>query len=177
MSPQVVDYKAHPQLSKYLSEQYSETPFDAIIDNAGVDDSLYLDCPQYLTADGTYLPGGKMDVTHGGGGVLNILAFVVTAQLRRVWPVFFGGVPRRYVFVSGNIDQDTMKHLPPLVEDRKLQGLVDSVWAMEDAIQVGDPNFCGEAVLTSSGLRACRNPEGARKGRHSRARRVIAGAL
>jgi hypothetical protein len=80
-----------------------------------------------------------MDVTHGGGGLFNILSFLITVHLRMYWPTSLGGVPRKLVFHSGNVVQDSMKKLPELIETGKLRGLVDSEWAMEDAVKVTVP--------------------------------------
>lgn len=77
-----------------------------------------------------------MNVTHGGGSLLSILSFLITLQLRMHWPTFLGGVPRKLLFHSGEVVQDSMKKLPGLIENGQLLGLVDSEWEMEDAIKV-----------------------------------------
>ncbi len=77
-----------------------------------------------------------MDVTHGGGGFLSILSFLVVSQLRMHWPRILGGTPRTLMFHSGQVTQVSMQKLPELIRTGQLRGLVDSEWAMEDAIKV-----------------------------------------
>ncbi|KIW74038.1 hypothetical protein PV04_02106 [Phialophora macrospora] len=132
---EVIDYKSHPQIHEYLTERYSSKPLNVIIDIAGADDTLYLESPRYLAPDGIFLAGGKMDITHGGGGFLSILSFLVISHLRMYWLATLGGTPRTLMFHSGHITQASMRKLPELVQNGQLRGLVDSEWAMEDAIK------------------------------------------
>jgi hypothetical protein len=132
----VIDYKSHPQIHEYLAEHYSSKPFNVIIDIAGADDTLYFESPRYLASEGIFLAGGKMDVTHGGGGFLSVLSFLVVSHLRMHWPRILGGTPRTLVFHSGNVTQVSMQKLPELIRTGQLRGLIDSEWAMEDAIKV-----------------------------------------
>ncbi|KIW14101.1 hypothetical protein PV08_06882 [Exophiala spinifera] len=146
---EVIDYTAHPRLGDCCAERFATLPFDAIIDNAGTDDSLWFKCARYLKPDGIFIPGGKMDVIHKSGGVLNsvsgILSFVLMSQLRKRWPVVLGGIPRRYVFHSGNIDPESLRKVPDLMETGMLRGLVDSEWAMGDAIKAYERVATGRA--------------------------------
>ena len=41
------------------------------------------------------------------------------------------------MFYSANIDQESLQKVASLVEAGQLKGLVDSEWAMEDAVKVG----------------------------------------
>lgn len=47
-----------------------------------------------------------------------------------------GGVPRRSFFHSGNINFRNLSLVRDLVEDETLKGVVDSVWDMEDVLEV-----------------------------------------
>lgn len=76
-------------------------------------------------------------MTHGGAGFLGILAFVLSFQLKVRWPLRLGGTPRKGLFYSANINQESLQRVADLVEAGQLKGLVDSEWAMEDAIKVG----------------------------------------
>ncbi|KAJ9608034.1 zinc ion binding [Cladophialophora chaetospira] len=132
---EVVDYKSHSRLSDHLAELYSAKPFNVIMDCAGVDDSLYFESPRYLSPDGVFLAGGRMGVTHGGGGILDILSFLVVLQLRMHWPSVLGGTPRTLMFHSGEVIPESMQELPRLVEKGQLRGVIDGEWPMEDAIK------------------------------------------
>ena len=125
---------SHPNLSNYVAEQHSHHSFDAIIDIVGADDNLYLDSTRYLAPEGAYPVGGKMEATHGGG-ILNFLSFLIILCLRMYWPVFLGGVPRKLMFYSADIDSDSLRKLSDLVESGRLRGVVDSEWEMEDLVQ------------------------------------------
>jgi hypothetical protein len=67
---------------------------------------------------------------------LSIISFVLSFQLKARWPLRLGGTPRKGVFYSANIDQESLQKVADLVEAGKLKGLVDSEWAMEDAVKV-----------------------------------------
>lgn len=132
----VVDYKAHPVLHEHLITKYSTSPFDAIIDITGADELLYDKSPGYLRPDGIFLLGGKMSVTHGGGGLFNILGFILNFQVKTHWPRFLGGTPRKGTFHSANLVPESIIKTAALVEAGKLTGTVDTEYAMEDAIKV-----------------------------------------
>ena len=51
------------------------------------------------------------------------------------WPIWLGGVPRRYVMFSTPPSKDDAVVLIKLVEEGKLKISVDSVFSMEDAIR------------------------------------------
>ncbi len=110
-----------------------------IVDVVGIEDTLYFESPRYLAPDGVFLLGGKMDLIHDGGGLLGILSFLVVLYLRMHRPVVLGGTRRTLLFHSGNVNQDSMQHLPDLVKNGHLRGVVDSEWAMEDALKVRAP--------------------------------------
>lgn len=132
----VIDYKAHPVLHEYLITKYSTSPFDSIIDITGADELLYDKSPGYLKPDGTFLLGGKMSVTHGGGSLFEILGFVLNFQVKIRWPRFLGGTPRKGIFHSANIVPDSIIKTAAVAESGKLTGTVDTEFAMEDAIKV-----------------------------------------
>ena len=135
----MIDYKLHSRLHERLAERYSSKPFNLIIDVVGVEDTLYFESPRYLAQEGIFLLGGKMNLIHDGGGLLGILSFLVVLYLRMRWPVVLGGTPRTLLFHSGNITQDSMQHLPELIQNGHLRGVVDSEWAMEDVLKVRAP--------------------------------------
>jgi NADPH:quinone reductase-like Zn-dependent oxidoreductase len=137
---QVIDYISHPRLNEYLAERHSVQPFDAIIDIAGANDSLYFDSPHYLKSGGIYLAAGKIGLTYGGGGIFNILSLLVSFLVRTYLPLFLGGVPRKLMFHSGNVTRDSMEPLPGLVENGNLRSLVDSEWPFEEAVKVSAPS-------------------------------------
>lgn len=76
-------------------------------------------------------------MTHGGASLLSIVSFVLSFQLKANWPLILGGTPRKGLFYSANINQESLQKVADLVEAEKLKGSVDSEWAMEDAIMVG----------------------------------------
>lgn len=123
-------------MNEYLTTKYSTTPFDSIIDIAGADDQLYDKSPAYLKPDGAYLIGGKMSVTHGGGGLLDIMSWALKFYTKTCWPRFLGGTPRKGFFHSANIIPKDIVKTAALVEAGQLTGTIDTEFAMEDALKV-----------------------------------------
>lgn len=132
----VVDYRAHPVLHEYLRAKYSTNPFNSVIDIAGADELLYDKSPGYLKPDGVFILGGKMSVTHGGGGFLSILGFALNFTLKACWPLLLGGTPRKGLFHSANITPDSIRETAALAEAGHLTGIIDTEYAMEDALKV-----------------------------------------
>lgn len=140
----VIDYTKHKELHKYLAENYSSDPFDAIIDITGSDDLLYPRCPSYLKPEGFFAFAGSMKQTHAtpGSSLWGAISWVLTTS-RQVfgwaahsyWPVMLGGVPRRSFFHSGKPTPRNLELVRQLTEAGVLQSIVDSVWEMEDAQQ------------------------------------------
>ncbi len=134
---QVIDYKAHPVLSKYLASQYSTKPFNVIIDIAGTDERLYDKSPAYLTPDGFFMAAGKVGLIHGAGtGFGDLLSFLLAFYRKALLPRVLGGVPRKGMFHSANINQEGFLATARLVEAGHLTGVVDSEYPMEDAVKV-----------------------------------------
>ena len=77
-----------------------------------------------------------MGVTHGGGGIVPILRFALSTQLKSRWPLMLGGTPRHGLLHSGNIDQESLQKLADLVRTGQVKGMVDSVWEMDDVKEV-----------------------------------------
>ena len=86
--------------------------------------------------DGVFVYGGKISLTHGGASFLGILSTVLGFQLKAKWPLSLGGTPRKGVFYSAHINQESLQKVADLVDTGQLKGLVDSEWAMEDAVKV-----------------------------------------
>lgn len=149
-----IDYNLHPALHTHLIQHHStETnAFDAIIDISGSDPVLFDKSPAYLKPGGTFILAGNMNLTHSTGvGILGVLSFVLNTRLKTSWPLFLGGTPRRGLMFSGNVNQVGMRKVAKLVEDGKLRPLVDSEWAMEDAVKayeyVGKRRGKGKVVV------------------------------
>lgn len=141
---EVIDYTEHPELYKYLTENYSSEPFDAIIDIVGSDDLLYPRSPSYLQQDGVFAFAGSMRNTHAnpGSSVFGALSWVCSTAtqvlswaLHSKWPVVLGGVPRRSFFHSGKPNPRNLELTRQLIEGQVLKGIVDSIWPMEDALK------------------------------------------
>jgi NADPH:quinone reductase-like Zn-dependent oxidoreductase len=123
----VIDYRVHTPLHEYLSEKYASEPFDTILDTMGIQ-VLYVNSPSYLKADGIFVNIGAME---------GILSSISSAGKNLLWPRFLGGTPRNYVFQQTNPVADTMQYLIKLVEEGKLNVVIDRVFEMEEALQVG----------------------------------------
>ncbi|CAD6568584.1 MAG: zinc ion binding [Tremellales sp. Tagirdzhanova-0007] len=119
-----VDYRKHDPLPAYLALRYAEEPFDFILDCVGLRD-LYVHSPAYLQPDGMVISIGSME---------GVGAFLRNWFFNTWWPVWLGGVPRRYVTFSTPPTKDDALVLIKMVEEDKLRVSVDSIFSMEDAI-------------------------------------------
>lgn len=59
-------------------------------------------------------------------------------------PIWLGGVPRKYVRVTGLVTPQRLRELGKLVEEGKLKVPIDSCWEMQDAQKVS--SHPGESV-------------------------------
>ncbi|KAK0747236.1 hypothetical protein B0T21DRAFT_405887 [Apiosordaria backusii] len=85
---EVIDYKSHQDLPKYITTRFGRSHddnMDVIMDCAG-NQELYVNSPQYLK------PGGKF-VNIVGGWSQGVVPFV----RNKLRPVILGGVPRDYI--------------------------------------------------------------------------------
>jgi NADPH:quinone reductase-like Zn-dependent oxidoreductase len=122
----VVDYRVAGSLPAHLAKTYGERPFDIILDTVGTQ-ALYEHCPAYLKPDGVYINVGAFE------GVLWTL-WCWTKNL--VWPKLLGGTPRRFVMFSTMPSAARAEKLAKMVEEGKLKVVVDSVFDMEDVLEV-----------------------------------------
>lgn len=116
-----------------------------IMDITGTDSLLWARCPIYLKKDGFFAMAGAISATHVNvaPGIIGSLAFmardirqVASWQMNMMWPVALGGVPRKSFFHSGTPTAKRLELVRQLVEDRKMKGVIDSVWEMDDALKV-----------------------------------------
>jgi NADPH:quinone reductase-like Zn-dependent oxidoreductase len=121
----VIDYKAHDSLTKYLTEKYGAEPFDIILDTVG-NQELYTKSPGYLKADGALVNVGINE------GVKTMLLWGKNAML----PTALGGVPRKYVMFTTVLDMRMSGIVADLAEAKKLKTIVAQTFKMEDALEV-----------------------------------------
>lgn len=141
---EVIDYTQHPNLDKVLARDHAAQPFDLVIDIAGTDDALYQQSPLYLTAKGLFVFAGKVELGHGpersvASTLSGLLYFMLQCSIKAWRPTLLGGVPRRCVLISAQVDAPSMEQIQKYVDDGSLQGHVDSEWAMEDLLKVRLP--------------------------------------
>lgn len=130
----VIDYKAHDSLTKYLAEKYEAEPFDVILDTVG-NQELYTKSPGYLKPDGPVVNVGINE------GVKTMLLWGKNAIL----PSALGGVPRKYVMFTTVLDMRMSGIVADLAEAKKLKPIVAQTFKMEDALEV-----CGCLIPMSS---------------------------
>lgn len=123
----VIDYKAHDSLTKYLAEKYGAEPFDIILDTVG-NQELYTKSPEYLKPDGPVVNVGINE------GVKTMLLWGKNAIL----PPALGGVPRKYVMFTTVLDMRMSGIVADLAEAKKLKAVVAQTFEMEDALEVCD---------------------------------------
>ena len=130
----MIDYTKHADLSEYLMGRHHKEAFDAIFDVVG-DVQLHKECPAYLTEKGMFVSLGGMKQTREPGW-LSLLGFGIPVKLERYRPVWLGGVPREHRMYTGVGDLKSLKQVVRMVDERKMELPIDSVWRMEDVLQV-----------------------------------------
>lgn len=124
-SGQIIDYKAHGDLTAHLAEAYptSSKPFTRIFDCVGSDD-LFRKCGSYLDKTGVFV------TIVGGVGAGPIVR-------SKFLPVSMGGVPRKYKLLALWPDGAIAKEVAKWVENGDYHTFpVDSEYSMEDASKV-----------------------------------------
>jgi reticulon-4-interacting protein 1, mitochondrial len=132
---EAIDYRANAPVYMYLAQEYGTRKFDAIIDAASSQE-LYDHSPEYLNEGKLFL---DMSVKHPVGRdwqYSDLLPFIANQIKNTFWPAFLGGVPRKYVFISATPNKKALQKIRQLMEDGTFKGTVDSVWGMEEVIQV-----------------------------------------
>ena len=122
---QFIDYRKQNSLPAYLASKYATEPFDFVLDCVGLQ-ALYVNSPAYLKPDGMVINIGGME-----GFISAFKNWIINAW----WPVWLGGVPRRYVMFSTPPSKDDAVVLIKLAEEGKLKVSADSVFSMEDTIK------------------------------------------
>ncbi|SPO05563.1 uncharacterized protein DNG_08250 [Cephalotrichum gorgonifer] len=119
---EVIDYMANSPVFEHLEAEYSQKPFDIIIDCVG-NQFLYDMCAAYLKPTGTF-------INIVGGDTEGVVPWVKGT----IWPKFLGGTPRRYrilaLLPNGNLQREVVQwvddgHLPEVVIDSEVS--VDEV--------------------------------------------------
>ena len=122
-----MDYRANKPLHEYLAKEYKGKPFDAILDTTGTQ-ALYENSSNYLKAEGPFVNVGGFE------GTLTTLF----NWWRNVWwpAILPGGTPRRYVMFSTVPNPEIAKELARMASEKKVKVVIESVFDMEDALEV-----------------------------------------
>ena len=123
---QVIDYRKHDPVWRYLAEEYKGRPFDAILDTAGTQE-LFAHSPAYLKEDGPYVNVGAFQ---------GIVKTMTNTLYNWFWPTLLGGVPRKYLFHSTMPDRKVEEELMQLLDEGKIRVIVEKVYPMEDILEV-----------------------------------------
>ena len=88
----------------------------------------------YLKESGPFVTAGIALREYTLSNMFEIAYYMMLKNV--LLPVWLGGVPRKYVRVTGVITAARLQELGDLVEDGKLKVVVDSVWDMVDVQKV-----------------------------------------
>ena len=113
-------------LHGYLAKECKGKPFDLILDITGTQ-ALYDHSPAYLKAEGLCVNVGSFE-----GTVKTLFNWWKNAW----WPTILGGTPRRYIMFSTIPDPKVAEELAKMAGEGTLKVVIDSVFDMEDALQV-----------------------------------------
>ena len=123
----VIDYKATYPLHSFLAKEYGQQPFDIILDTVGSQD-LYTMSPAYLKPKGLYVNVGTVGVSQ--------LVALWRWFTNSTWPSILGGVPRKFIMFNTVPDKPRAKKIYQLAENKQLKIIVDSIYKMDDALEV-----------------------------------------
>lgn len=130
---EVIDYRQHSPLHAYLAaSKHADVPFDAIIDNVGIQD-LYAHSPAYLAPGKKFIAIGAMNAELSIKGAVKLALLMLWNQF---CPVIFGGVPRDFQFYSAQPDLRSLELLRKMSQEGSLRQVVDSIWEFEDVPKV-----------------------------------------
>ncbi|KAJ8482337.1 hypothetical protein ONZ45_g14989 [Pleurotus djamor] len=123
-----IDYTKEP-LHAQLKANTPNPKFHAIIDAAALlDPSLYNNSPAYLAPQGVFVHLGPVPSWNEIGKF-----FKLALAMQR--PVWLGGVNRRFVIAGVREERAHLQALSDLIAQGELKGVVDSVFAIEDAVK------------------------------------------
>jgi NADPH:quinone reductase-like Zn-dependent oxidoreductase len=130
---EVIDYRQHSPLHAYLAEsEHAGSPFDAIIDNVGIQE-LFTHSPSYLAPGKKFIAIGAMNAELSLKGAFQLGYLMLWNQF---CPVIFGGVPRKFQFYSAKPDLPSLELLRKMSQEGSLRQIIDSIWEFEDVPRV-----------------------------------------
>jgi NADPH:quinone reductase-like Zn-dependent oxidoreductase len=120
-----IDYRKDTPLHDYLAKEYSDHPFDTIIDIVG-NQSLYANSPKYLKEGSTFVNLG--DFVHGP------LWTIFYWFCNTWWPTWLGGTPRKYVMSVGQVDAKGVEMIGRWLEEGKLRAVLEKCVDFEQVL-------------------------------------------
>ena len=135
---EVVNYKTHDPVTKYLATQFGREEdnkkLDFIFDCAGSQE-MFSCSPGYLKPEGKF-------ISIVGGASQGVVPYVRN-KLRPTW---LGGTPREFVLLLLLPGQKTVREVGELVKQGVIQrGIVDGVWEMEELVKAYERLGSGRA--------------------------------
>ncbi|OBT65314.1 hypothetical protein VE03_04596 [Pseudogymnoascus sp. 23342-1-I1] len=128
---EVVDYVAHAPVYEELAKRCRlggewGVGFDVVIDAFGVQE-LWNNCAKFLKREGRWVTVGVAIKEYS---VLAMLGAVCKMAGNALWPVWAGGVDRRYLQVTATANGEELRELGGMVERGEVKGVVEGVWEM-----------------------------------------------
>jgi NADPH:quinone reductase-like Zn-dependent oxidoreductase len=127
-----IDRLEHDPVHKYLAERFGDDPFDTILDTHGAAEP-FLNSEPYLKPGGRYITVG---VSFKEWGLWNAISSVLYSYRLALTPGFLGGTPRHWVQIWSDETPKFLDEFRRAAEEGRLKVQVDSVSAMENALQV-----------------------------------------
>jgi reticulon-4-interacting protein 1, mitochondrial len=126
---EAIDYTI-VNLSLHLSQTYSDSRFDLILDCVGSFE-MFRACPAFLKPQGDFVIIG-MDVPHTSMGLIATLIKIATVMFL---PTFLGGVPRRLRLFVMDVSKEHVECVGSLAERKEIRPVVDSIWQFDDGVK------------------------------------------
>jgi NADPH:quinone reductase-like Zn-dependent oxidoreductase len=123
---EAIDYTS-VNLPAYLSEKFSESRFDLVLDAVGSFD-LYHATPRFLKPTGEVIFIGS-DIPKSMGGWFSMTWNYVTAMFL---PSFLGGTPRKFKLCLVKTSKEKLEGVGSLVQSKEVKPVIDSTWKFDD---------------------------------------------
>ncbi|KAH7125534.1 hypothetical protein B0J11DRAFT_528623, partial [Dendryphion nanum] len=138
---EVIDYKLHAPVHKYLKQTYADSRFNAVIDAVGIQD-LFNNCPSFLAEGKPFISVGPRAKKYSFIGILSTVGLMAQNLL---WPRILGGVPRPYIQATGISNLEALRTLADMVEQGIIKVHIGLLVDMENAQQAYTRMLSGHA--------------------------------
>jgi hypothetical protein len=124
----------HKPVTTQLVTKYRDSRFNAVIDAVGIQ-GLFNACPGFLAEGKPYVSIGPKAKSYTYWGLFSTIGVMMNNFM---WPQILGGVPRKYVQVTGIANQEAMREMRTMMEEGSVRVHVGTMVDFKDAQEVSN---------------------------------------